>query len=175
LSSGSTGQPTEANKYGMIHFGSMDPTALAGLVKRLYPEFDLNSFENRLKLQKFVFLLRSAGLDLGYNYSLYLRGPYSPEVARDAFSIQNWQSIRPVRFGTSEYETKFDELLEFLDPHKNDIIWLEIVSTILLISELHKNESKEAVIDHFLIVKPKFGKEEIIPIYEELVSRGMIA
>lgn len=45
------------------------------------------SFPDRLILQKAVYLAQAAGVDLGYHYNWYLRGPYSPALTRDAFAI----------------------------------------------------------------------------------------
>ncbi|HEY7307853.1 MAG TPA: hypothetical protein VH643_00700 [Gemmataceae bacterium] len=47
----------------------------------------VNSFSNRLVLQKAVYLAQAAGVQLGYQYNWYLRGPYSPALTRDAFAI----------------------------------------------------------------------------------------
>lgn len=50
-------------------------------------EFNLATFSNRLILQKAVYLAQAAGVDLGYSFNWYLRGPYSPGLTRDAFEI----------------------------------------------------------------------------------------
>src|SRR5262244_2477390 len=47
----------------------------------------LDSFSDRLILQKAVYLSQAAGVQLGYSYNWYLRGPYSPTLTRDAFAI----------------------------------------------------------------------------------------
>jgi uncharacterized protein YwgA len=47
----------------------------------------LSSFSDRIVLQKAVYLAQAAGVQLGYQYNWYLRGPYSPSLTRDAFAI----------------------------------------------------------------------------------------
>lgn len=47
----------------------------------------LTSFDDRLILQKALYLAQAAGVDLGYYYRWYLRGPYCPAVAEDGFSL----------------------------------------------------------------------------------------
>jgi hypothetical protein len=47
----------------------------------------LESFPDRLILQKAVYLSQAAGVLLGYHYNWYLRGPYSPSLTRDAFAV----------------------------------------------------------------------------------------
>lgn len=48
---------------------------------------DLRTFDERLIVQKTVYLAQAAGVDRGYSFRWYLRGPYSPELTRDAFSL----------------------------------------------------------------------------------------
>jgi uncharacterized protein YwgA len=47
----------------------------------------LNTFAERLILQKATYLAQAAGVQLGYHYNWYLRGPYSPSLTRDAFAV----------------------------------------------------------------------------------------
>jgi hypothetical protein len=47
----------------------------------------LDSFAARLMLQKAIYLVQEAGVQLGYGFRWYLRGPYSPDLTRDAFAI----------------------------------------------------------------------------------------
>ncbi|MCB1125124.1 MAG: hypothetical protein KDM81_01410 [Verrucomicrobiae bacterium] len=46
----------------------------------------MESFDDRLILQKAVYLAQQAGIPLGYHYYWYLRGPYSRELTADAFA-----------------------------------------------------------------------------------------
>ena len=52
-------------------------------------EFNLerNSTEERLKLQKTIYLLQAYGLKLGYGYSWYKYGPYSQDLVYDAYAV----------------------------------------------------------------------------------------
>ena len=45
------------------------------------------TFEDRLILQKTVYLAQAAGIHLGYFFRWYLRGPYCSSVADDGFCI----------------------------------------------------------------------------------------
>ncbi len=49
--------------------------------------FQMDTFDDRLILQKAVYLAQEAGVKLGYFYNWYLRGPYSSALAEDAFSV----------------------------------------------------------------------------------------
>jgi len=50
--------------------------------------FKLDTFEDRLILQKTVYLAQACGVHLGYYFHWYLRGPYSPQLTDDAFAVR---------------------------------------------------------------------------------------
>lgn len=41
---------------------------------------DVSTLQNRICIQKAIFLAKYAGVDLGYSYNWYVHGPYSPEL-----------------------------------------------------------------------------------------------
>jgi uncharacterized protein YwgA len=47
----------------------------------------IDNFEDRKTFQKAVYLGQVAGVDLGYRYSWYLKGPYSRGLARDYYEL----------------------------------------------------------------------------------------
>jgi len=49
--------------------------------------FDISRFDDRLMAQKLVCLLELKGIDLGYSCSLYVRGPYSPDLTQDLYAF----------------------------------------------------------------------------------------
>jgi len=55
--------------------------------KELGFRFDISSFDDRLVAQKLVCLLELKGIDLGYSCSLYVRGPYSPDLTQDLYAF----------------------------------------------------------------------------------------
>ncbi len=58
---------------------------LAITLKELGVSSDISGFDSRLILQKAVYLAEEAGINLGYPFNWYLRGPYSPALTRDLF------------------------------------------------------------------------------------------
>jgi len=60
---------------------------LALTLKELGVSSDISGFNSRLILQKTVYLLEEAGIRLGYSFSWYLRGPYSPGLTRDLYDL----------------------------------------------------------------------------------------
>lgn len=49
--------------------------------------FQVGTFEDRLIMQKAIYLAQAAGVNLGYYYHWYLHGPYSSSLTRDEFAI----------------------------------------------------------------------------------------
>lgn len=60
---------------------------LIAFFKELGFNLDIAEFDNRLIAQKLVCLLELKGIDLGYSCSLYVRGPYSPDLTQDLFAF----------------------------------------------------------------------------------------
>ena len=51
----------------------------------------IESFEDRIIIQKSIFLLQLKELDFGYTYFFSLRGPYSTNLTEDMFAW--WESL----------------------------------------------------------------------------------
>lgn len=48
---------------------------------------EVASFNDRLIAQKTVYLCQTDGIQLGYTFRWYLRGPYSPSLTKDVFAV----------------------------------------------------------------------------------------
>jgi hypothetical protein len=75
--------------------------------KELGFEFDISRFDDRLMAQKLVCLLELKGIDLGYSCSLYVRGPYSPDLTQDLYAFtREFEMLKTEsRLNTDEKET----------------------------------------------------------------------
>jgi uncharacterized protein YwgA len=94
----------------------------------LHPKVD--DFQDKLVMQKVIYLLEKLGIDCGYSYSLYLRGPYSTGLTKDLYCNKDKvEALKTnVSFGEDEKE-KFAKLVSIgLVP-----TMLEIVSTYTLL------------------------------------------
>ena len=60
---------------------------LIAFFKELGFSFAISRFDDRLIAHKLVFLLELKGIDLGYSCSLYVRGPYSPDLTQDLYAF----------------------------------------------------------------------------------------
>ncbi len=127
---------------------------LAGFVKALEKigfNFNVRLFNNRLKLQKFVFLAKQYGIDLGYNFNLYIRGPYSPLLAEDYYRLS--EEIEPIRV---ELPDDFLRLIK----NKSER-WLELASTVVMVKNRYPSIDDEKIIKIVLGNKPFTNEKEL--------------
>jgi len=78
--------------------------------KELGFEFNISRFDDRLIAQKLVCLLDLRGINLGYPCSIYVRGPYSPDLTDDLFGFTSeFESLETkARLSAAEKETAGD-------------------------------------------------------------------
>jgi len=79
----------------------------------------IKKFEDRLILQKVIYLLKLNGVDTGFDYGFYIRGPYSPELTREMYCQQNaFENLDSKLKLTPEENKKVEELKRLfgLDP-----------------------------------------------------------
>ncbi len=148
----------------------MNSLILGGIIKRVYKTFDLSTFNNRLKLQKIIYLIQAYGINLGFTYSMYLRGPYSTQLTKVAFSVSDFNKAKPIFFEDAKKEKQFEKFLRIINNKKDDINFLEVASTIHLVSKTYNLKDKEAIIDKVHEFKSDFKKQYIAKIYSEVES-----
>ncbi|MDD9826447.1 MAG: hypothetical protein OXU86_06745 [Thaumarchaeota archaeon] len=133
----------------------ISPSAVnLGYILRSIPHssFKMDTFNDRLRLQKLVYMVEAFGVYLGYDYSWYLRGPYCTSLARAGFELEQIASEIPphakAEFMYSETQKKFKRATRFIrsimdDP--DDLTRLEIASSL-----------------HLLVVTTNMAKPDII-------------
>ncbi|MEI6796783.1 MAG: hypothetical protein WCK39_07945 [Methanomassiliicoccales archaeon] len=92
-----------------------------------YSSLSSDNFEDKLLIQKIVYLLSLQGLELGYPYGLYFRGPYSPALTRDIYDHG-----QELRYLESEYALSVPEVQkieEFMDIMELRPAQLEVAAT----------------------------------------------
>lgn len=143
-------------------------------------KFNPDKFISRLRMQKYVYLAKLFGCDLGYEYNLYLRGPYSPGLAEDYYQLRKceYMSILP-----PESFPNFDKFAKLVKGKNHE--WLEIASTILFMWESNINwqerysekpciDLKTFVINRTSDIKSHVGKCFIEGVFEELKKAGLL-
>ena len=100
-------------------------------------DIDVQTFENRLLIQKSVYFLEQFDADLGYTFGMYIRGPYSPTLARDAYTLQELDyspdEIKAVHINSnvrSKMRAFMDSIDKLVDNKKNRQYWLELLASL---------------------------------------------
>lgn len=132
--------------------------------------FNINSLDDRIKLQKYVFIAKSFGLDFGYHYSLYIHGPYSPNLANDYYYLSlngyNDNGQLPRTFKIESFKSAVQG---------RSIKWLEIVSTALSFMGANPKLSKNELLN--LVIKIKgtvYKQNDIKEILEEATKYNLL-
>ncbi len=61
--------------------------ALTLALKAADIDFSIETRHERMRIQKAIYLVQSAGVSLGYRHAWYVYGPYSPAMTRDYYAI----------------------------------------------------------------------------------------
>ncbi len=150
----------------------MDIKILGGLLKRI-DNFNMSSFKGRLILQKTIYLLEKFGINLGYNFSWYVYGPYCPHLTDDGFELEEIYIENPeVAFIDKKMEGNFNRFKKFIWGVKNDTQLLELLASILYLKE-HGYE-KDAILKTILNKQLYFTKEKFNKAHKMLSDGGLI-
>jgi uncharacterized protein YwgA len=95
---------------------------LIALIKESGIKVNVDNFQDRLILQKLVYLLKLSGINLGYSFSLYVRGPYSPDLTKEFY----------------EYKDTVNNLQTDYRPKKNDSLPLVKFNGIFILKPIIK-------------------------------------
>jgi len=127
----------------------------------------LDTFDDRLIVQKAVCLAQALGVDLGYDFNWYLRGPYSPALTRDAFAVstqleqgndesQNWN----LDANSSQRLRRLKRLFQVPDRHALASKLELLASTWFL---LERNRAEPDDLHGLQDILKRFGKEYTQP------------
>lgn len=140
--------------------------------------FRLSSFEDRLILQKAVYLAQAAAVHLGYTFSWYLRGPYSSALTRDAFAVVTQSDGEPA--GWKLDPPSVERLSRLKSLFKGDdrgalAIRLELLASVLFLLRARRATAPDVA--ELREVLRKYGKtfseDEIRRAMKELAEYGL--
>lgn len=131
----------------------MDNSQLA--LKLTLEELDIEpaTMQERKTVQKAIYLGQAAGVDLGYRYNWYVRGPYSPALTRDYFALE--ESLLADEDTSGDYElqeavkSRLARIKPLIEPpadiqlRRSD--WLELLASVHYLLEARKMKWSEVV------------------------------
>lgn len=130
----------------------------------------IDTIEDRILLQKKVYIAQELGLPLGYGYSWYIHGPYSPDLTTAIYQIvpEGFESISEHNF-KPQYADIISKV-NLLDSYRNSlglklttVQWYELLASLLYWSK--ENPNKRYIVDKLKESKPQFSLEEVNSAY----------
>ena len=153
----------------------MDLYDLGVLIKDI-DNFDMSTFGGRLRFQKTVQLLQSFGIDLGYRYNWYIRGPYCPDLAKDGFELKGVIGSVPrlaIEFADDTDQSRYASFKAFMADKKDDPDKLEIASSICFLRN-EEHLAKDTVLRLTEGKRKHFTGDGCSKIWDELESYGVV-
>ena len=103
---------------------------------------DLETFSNRKKLQKLTYLVQIVyGVKLGFGFSWYLHGPYSPQLTRALYN-GNLDSQNLTQDPTEQERKRLEDLKHFLGNDIKSSDTLELIASLHYVMTMGKETGK---------------------------------
>lgn len=85
-------------------------------LKELGLKPSVDNFQDKLVIQKVIYLLQLKGVKTGFNYGLYVRGPYSPALTKEMYAHkQEFEHLKTNIELTQREREDIRELKELFD------------------------------------------------------------
>ncbi|MDA7952696.1 MAG: hypothetical protein MPI95_01050 [Nitrosopumilus sp.] len=147
-----------------------------GLLLRQVPDygFSMDKFDDRLRLQKTVYLLQAFGVYLGYDFYWYLRGPYCTVLTANAFMLEKiYDGIPtdPKTFGNPAAQERFENFKKFISGM--DVDEMEIAASLHYMMEAFgktEEEAKRATVEK----RHNFTEAGVIRVWEKMRRYGLV-
>ena len=134
-------------------------------IQSLFGMFDsepkLNTLEDRIKMQKLVYLSEVSGIDLGFTFTWYIYGPYSPDLTRVMFEKETG---KPSNFSDNHTTKKKIQGLELnLGENIKSGAKLELIASLHYVLSIAKKQkiSEKNALQIIYDQKPQFKKQEV--------------
>jgi len=146
-------------------------------------DFKITYFQDRLIMQKAVYLAQAAGVNLGYYYHWYLYGPYSPSLTRDEYAIAMDISADMDESKGWKLDDKSSQRLEkiqgiFAEPDRDKLAKkLELLASVHFLIDRRQVSKVDtsritATLERF---NKNFSEEEVKKALRGLISHGLLA
>jgi len=126
---------------------------IVAVAKAAKKKLDVNDFEDRLLMQKGCFILNTMGVEPKYNFGLYIRGPYSSDLADDYYELHIDSSTPCETDVPSEHIDSLTEIMIKGTP------FVEAYATILLARKYNPNMKPGELVDFVVDMKPHLKKK----------------
>jgi len=126
-------------------------------------DINMDSFENRIRLQKLIYILISYKIHFKYNFSWYVKGPYSSDLANDGFCFMETLQTKTAEYHPTTLELKVVRKICNASKILTDSSNAELVALYLYLQPNYQDDSA----NELAIRKPRFSVEYINNIIKE--------
>lgn len=124
---------------------------ICAVEKAIGRNLDVRAFSDCLAMQKGCYILNSWGYEPKYRFSMYIRGPYSSDLADDYYEMGG-----NVEKSTRILDEDIDRLRSIFE---RGLDYVEAYATVLLIKESNSNASNGSIKDKAINLKPHLKNE----------------
>lgn len=129
--------------------------------------FSLATINDRILLQKKIYLAQDIGLPLSYGYSWYIHGPYSTDLTAAAYqiipegneAIKN-NSLKEPYAAMIRRVNALQKIIEEQHLKISVVQWYELIASIAYWSK-RGYESEEKIVSRIKTSKPQFSEDQI--------------
>jgi len=146
----------------------ISPSKLAAFLEGINKSISMDEFDDKLEIQKITYLAQTYGIDLGYPFEWFIRGPYCKQVSEHAHKIIEKKTSADIR---ELDEAKIKEFGSILQPYINNTEWLEIAGSLVYLRKENYAEMPLEEIIGYLIEDLTFGYKN----FDESLVRRVIA
>jgi hypothetical protein len=143
-------------------------------------QFKIDTFEDRLILQKAIYLAQAGGVHLGYYYHWYLYGPYSPSLTRDEYAIadeltQDMDDSKSWKLD-AESLSRLKRLQGLIPQRQKRRRKLELLASVHFLVDRNQIRGRDIdqITDTLNRYNKDFSRDEVQNALEELVGHGLL-
>jgi len=137
---------------------------LRSIFEKIGASLNINTFENRLRVQKIVYMLQlhpEFRGKLNYDFNMFIRGPYSPELARVYYNLPEDNLLVDIKVSEDAIAYAKEIILE-------NNASLELAATLIEVKKINKDISEKELIEKVRILKPYYHPEFISEVLEKV-------
>ena len=134
-------------------------------------EINLDRFNNRLRLQKLGFLAQEMGVNGGFPFSWYIRGPYSSSLTSVLFIGEEVEAFNePIQL-TDQEQNVVNNLQQLLRDSLDDSRTLELFASVWYLMSSHPTTDElERVVEIMNEEKPKYSDNEVAGAFRRIIE-----
>ena len=142
-------------------------------ILRSFGNIDLDYFNSRLRLQKIGYLAQRMGIEGGFPYSWYLRGPYSSSLTSVLYQGEEMDVFKDQPTLNEKESHVIQNIKDLLGNGIDDIRELELYASVWYLMPERKSTriDLDAVLEIMHNEKPQYSDTEIATAFDKILTQ----